>query len=48
MHERKTGDTPMNGKKLWTSPVLQVILLNAAQNSSGGSLSDGVAPRSIS
>jgi hypothetical protein len=41
MNERKTGNSPMNNKKVWTAPVLEVIFLNSAENTKTHTLSDG-------
>jgi hypothetical protein len=41
MNERKTENSPMNTKKIWTAPVLEVILLNSAENTSRHIVTDG-------
>ena len=32
MNERKTGDSPVNKKKLWTEPVVKIIALGTARH----------------
>jgi hypothetical protein len=32
MNERKTGDSPVNKRKLWTEPVITIISLGIARN----------------
>jgi hypothetical protein len=41
MNKRETGNSPMNTKKAWTAPVLEVILLNSAENTTVHTVSDG-------
>lgn len=41
MNERKTENSPMNTKKVWTVPVLEVILLGSAENTTTHTVSDG-------
>jgi hypothetical protein len=41
MNERKTGDSPMNNKKIWTAPVLQVISLSSAASIGTVGAADG-------
>jgi hypothetical protein len=43
MNERKTGDSPVNKKKLWTEPVVKIIVLGTARhetqvNNDGGGM----------
>jgi len=47
MNETKTGESPMNTKKIWTAPSLKVISLNSAK---AGALTgnDGGGPRTKS
>jgi hypothetical protein len=45
MNERKTGNSPMNTKKVWTAPVLEVILLSSAENTKTHTVSDGFPKR---
>jgi hypothetical protein len=45
MNERKTGNSPMNTKKVWTAPVLEVITLNSAENTATHSVTDGFKTR---
>ncbi len=40
MNERKTMNSPMNTKKVWTAPVLEVILLNSAENTTHHNVTD--------
>ena len=32
MNERKTGDSPVNKKKLWTEPVVTIVSLGIARH----------------
>jgi hypothetical protein len=47
MNERKTGDSTMNSKKLWTAPALKAIALNSARtNPSHGGDGGGTKSKS--
>jgi hypothetical protein len=41
MNNGTTQHSPVNAKKVWTAPKLEVILLNSAANSTVHSVSDG-------
>lgn len=45
MHKRTTGNSPVNTKKVWTVPVLEVILLSSAENTATHTVSDGFPKR---
>jgi len=48
MNERKTVETMVNSKKLWTAPVLKAIVLNSARHTSLSSHYDGGNNHSVS
>jgi hypothetical protein len=45
MNERKTENPPVDTKKVWTAPVLEVILLNSAEHTARRLIADGTGTR---
>jgi hypothetical protein len=41
MNEKKTADSAINNKKIWTAPVIQVIQLSSAANTTHTTTGDG-------
>ena len=48
MNEKKTGESPMNTKKIWTAPSLKIISLNSAKSGALSGTDAQGTPRSKS